>query len=409
MSSKRSFLPLFWIGVVLLLGVTSWFGWRALSSAKPGNGGGGPGGERPPAAVIVTPAEEREVVESLSVTGTLRAVRRAEVAARESAAVDALQVDEGDLVEEGEVLATLDPRRLEALIQEAAASLTAAEAELAQREAELERARLDEKMISDLWNDRAVAEREFLDSVRELKVAEAQVNARVEAIEAARKRSELLAVRRTDLEIRAPFAGRVVTLHTEVGEWLREGDPVVTLISTGEAEAWLQLPERHAAVMRQTSPEAVEIRLPGRSEPLQADDLSLIPDIDGRSRRFTLVAHLPDPDNALTPGTSVTASVPLGKPQRRIVVPSDAILKSYDGSYVYTPRTGPEGPPLAQRVSVEVLFERQGESILSPGTLQAGDPVIIEGNERLFPNTPVNPQSPEARNQGAGPGKAAAR
>ncbi len=380
-----------WLVVLLIVAVTSWFGWKALRDAKPESGGGG-GGGRPPAAVIVRPAEKRDMVEKLSVTGTLRSVRRAEVAARESAAVDALLVDEGDLVKSGDVLARLDPRRLQAQIQEASADLTSARADLAQREAERERAVRDEEMMRGLWEQRAVAEREYLDSLREMKVAEARVNAADEMIEASRQRLDLLEVRKGDLEVRAPFDGRVVARHTEVGEWLGEGSPVVTLVSTGEAEAWLQLPERSAGLLRATSPERVELRVAGISETLHTDRLTVIPEIDGRSRRFTVVAHVPDPDNRLTAGSSVTASVPLGNPVPRIVVPSDAILTSYAGSHVFVPDRSGEGPPVAKRVEVELLFERSGEAVLAEGALKEGDEVIVEGNERLMAKAPIAPE-----------------
>ena len=39
-----------------------------------------------------------------------------------------------------------------------------------------------------------------------------------------------------------------------------------------------------------------------------------------------------------------------------------------------------------------MLFERDGRTVLAAGALKAGDEVIIEGNERLFPGTPLNPQ-----------------
>jgi len=260
----------------------------------------------------------------------------------------------------------------------------------------------DEEMMRGLWEERAVAEREYLDSLREMKVAEAREKAAGDAIEVARKRRELLVVRRSDLEIAAPFDGRVVARHAELGEWLSEGAAVVTLISTGESEAWLQLPERHAALLRNTSPNAVEMRVPGRADPIRADKLSVIPDIDGRSRRFVLIAHIPDPDHRLTPGSSVEATVPLGQPKSRVVIDSDAILKGYDGSYVWKPGPAEGGPPMSQRVPVEVLFERDGEAILADGALVAGDLVIVEGNERLFPGTPLDPRPwKETRNGGA--------
>lgn len=391
-ASSNSRQTLAWFGILAILALTGWFGWKALRDSKPTTGPAAAAGGRPPSTVIVRPAVSKAIVESLTVTGTLRAVRRADVAARESAAVQSIEVDEGDLAQKGDTLAILDGRRLEAQLAELTASLTAAHAELTQREAEHERSVQDEEMMRGLWEERAVAEREYLDSLREMKVAAARENAARESIEAASKRLDLLGVRRDDLSIKAPFTGRVVSLHTELGEWLNEGDPVITLLSTGEVEAWLQLPERNAAVLRETSPESVELRLPGRAETIQADRLVVIPDVEGRSRRFNLVAHISDPDNTLTPGSSVEASVPLGLPTERIVISADAIMKSYAGTYVFIPDSSGEGPPLAKQVPVEVLFERDGESILAPGLLKAGDPVIVEGNERLFPNTPLDPK-----------------
>ena len=53
----------------------------------------------------------------------------------------------------------------------------------------------------------------------------------------------------------------------------------------------------------------------------------------------------------------------------------------------------PEGnPPLATRVDVEELFERNGDSVLADGALKPGTSVIVEGNERLMPGAPVSPQ-----------------
>ncbi len=389
MSASRSSLA--WLAILALLGVTSYFGWKALRDAQPESAGGPGGGGFPPSTVIIKPAEKRKVVEILEVTGSLRAVRRSEVAALESSAISALEVDEGDRVKKGQLIARLDPRRLEAQIQEARATLTAARAELAQREAESERAVLDEEMMRDLWDDRAVAEREYLDSLREMKVAEARANAAHEAIAAAEKRLELLEVRQGDLEVKAPFDGQVVERHAELGEWLSEGSPVVTLISTGEVEAWLQLPERHVGLLREASPDAVELTIAGHRGAIQADRLSLVPDVDGRSRRFNLIAHIPDPDNVLTPGASVRASVPLGHPEERLVVASDAVMQGFDGNYVWITEPAGEGPPMPKKVPVEIAFERDGQAVLAGTTLDAGAPVIVEGNERLFPGTPLDP------------------
>jgi multidrug efflux system membrane fusion protein len=381
-----------WTTIIALLAITSWFSWKALRDAKP-DVGGGSGISRPPSTVIVRPIEEKPVVDTLRVTGTLRAARRAEIAARESAALLTLEVDEGDLIKEGDLIATLDPRRLDALLVETEAALTSAEAELVQRAAELERNKLDYAMMVSLWDEKAVSEREYLDSQRELKVSEARLLVAREGIEAAKKRRDLISVRRGDLDVVAPFDGRVVSLHAELGEWLAEGSPVVTLLSTGDAEAWLQVPERHAALLRETVPESVEIQVTGLEDPCHADKLRVIPDIEGQSRLFTLIVHIPDPENRLTPGTSVSASVPLGVPTPKLVTSSDAVLKSHAGHYVYVPDRDADGPPTAKQVKVDLLFERSGNAVLAPGPLKVGDEVIVEGNERLFPGTPLAPSA----------------
>lgn len=379
-----------WGGVALVLAATAWFGLKALGDAEPGPGGGS-GGGRPPSTVIYRAVETKLAVERLRVTGTLRAVRRAAVAAREAAAVETVAVEEGDLVSAGDVLATLDGRRLAAQVAEAEAALVASQAELAQRAAESERASKDEEMMRGLWEEKAVAEREFLDAVRGAKVARAREDAARESIDAAGKRLDLLQVRRADLEVKAPFDGRVVARHRELGEWVQAGDPLVTLVSTGEIEAWLQLPERHVGKLRSTAPEAVTLRVAGRGGEIRADRIALVPDVEGRSRRFTLIAHIPDPGNALVPGASVEAEVPLGRAEEHLAVGSDAILQSYAGTFVWVVRTPEGAAPAAERVPVELLFERDGEAFVAPGALAPGDRVIVEGNERLFPGTPIAP------------------
>jgi RND family efflux transporter MFP subunit len=388
---KSSTKPLLgWLGVVALLGLGSYFSWKALRDAKPAGPADRPAGGRPPSTVIVHAAEQREIAETLSVTGTLRAVRRADIAALEAAAIQAVHVNEGDDVKKGDPIVTLDGRRLSAQQQEAEADLTSAEALRTQRAAELERARRDLEMMDALWAERAVSEREFLDSKRGLQVATAMQEAAVEAAAAARKRLDVFEVRSADLQVKAPFDGKIVQRHAELGEWVNEGDSVATLVSTGEIEAWLQVPERHAMRMKDTAPGEIVLKIPGRKEPARADRIRIVPDIEGRSRLFTVIAHIPDVGTHFTPGSSVDAIVPLGAEVPRTVIPADAVLKGFSGTYVYVPSGSPQ---TAKRVNVTVLFERGGESILGDGEIEAGQPVIVEGNERLMPGAPVNPQS----------------
>jgi predicted deacylase len=70
----------------------------------------------------------------------------------------------------------------------------------------------------------------------------------------------LLQVRLDDTTIAAPFDGYVIERHVEPGEWVRPGDPIITLVSAGIIEAWIEVPERFAGDIAQaTTPITVEV------------------------------------------------------------------------------------------------------------------------------------------------------
>ena len=134
------------------------------------HGGNGPPQGPPPASVFAAPVKLEPAQDESIVTGTLRAVSRAEVAAQEAETVAEVLVDDGDHVTNGEPLVRLDARRIKAQIAEAQAQLQAARNVVVQREAELTRAQSDLEMKKGLLTDKAISRSEFLDAERELRV-----------------------------------------------------------------------------------------------------------------------------------------------------------------------------------------------------------------------------------------------
>ena len=82
----------------------------------------------PPATVFVAPVALESVQQQREVTGSLRAVERAEVSTQESGKVDSVLVDVGDQVTAGDLLLKMDARRMAAELQERASMATAAAA-----------------------------------------------------------------------------------------------------------------------------------------------------------------------------------------------------------------------------------------------------------------------------------------
>ena len=121
-----------------------------------------------------------------------------------------------------------------------------------------------------------------------------------------------------------------------------------------------------------------------------ATELIPIPDADASSRTVQMIAVLPDPDNLLVPGLSVSAELPVTERIEQLVVPVNAVVQSYSGPGVFVPLKSPDSPlPVAKRIEVEVLYQADGYVFIRSKDLKEGDQVIVEGNERLFPFQPL--------------------
>jgi len=390
-----------WLILAAILGVVLWFGTKTLREAPAaggqGSGGPPPGDGPPPAAVKAAPIKFATERETLRVSGTLRAVTRSDIAVRESGAIQTILVDVGDTVKTGDRLATIDGRRLVTARAEVVANQTAARALVTQREAEHKRAKDDLDMKQQLAEDRVISRRDLLDAESLVTVSAARKQAAKDQLGVLASQLELNDVRKEDLTIVAPFVGRVVARHAEPGEWLAAGSPVVTLVSSGQIEAWLDVPERYAALIN-TNGGGMGLRVHGVTEPIPVLKLTPVPEVDARSRFFPVLALVDDRNGSLIPGMSVEADLPAGEPQELVTVPTDAVITRQGGTMVYRASAPPDGGglPSAEPISVEELFRRDGLAYLLAPVLKADDQVVTEGNERLRPGTPLLLSNPES-------------
>jgi len=385
-----------WLLLAAVIIVGLWFGIKALREApEVGAGdaasvdaGAAPQGP-PPATVLVSPVTRQLSQEQRRVTGTLRALARAEVAAREAGAVAEVLIDEGHLVKKGDILAVLDTSRLDAELAEAEARLIAAKSVIIQREAESKRALTDLERKKKLFKSGAVSEREFLDAERESAVAIAGAEVARGQLAAMASSVELMRVRSKDLKILAPFDGRIVARHVEPGEWLAVGNPVATLVSNGKIEAWLSVPERFANTIIEQSKD-LDVVSEANGAKSKVVELRQVADIDPVTRLFPVVATIENADDQMVAGMAVTVDLPVGKSAEFLSVAADALIVARNESYVFRPNPGEaQQLPTAEKVPVRELFRSKGRVYVESESLRAGDMVVTEGNERLFPGTPL--------------------
>lgn len=326
------------------------------------------------------------VQEHRRVTGSLQAVARTSVASQEPGQVLAVNVDEGMMVQAGDVIAQLDARRLTAQLAEARARVERLRSALVERESELTFATFERRRIATLYDQQAANDRERVAAETGLQAAEARVVAAERAIGEATRQLELLEIRLADTTVRAPFDARVVARQVDAGEWIEPGEPIVTVVSTGAIEARLEVPERFAAVVAREV-ERIHLELAGLDRTVASSQVRVIPDVNPQARIFSVILTIDDPDAYLAPGMSVAAWIPTSDQAEHLTVPKSALVRADDASYVYRSDPGSAGEPTAVRTPVRVLFDWEDRVVVAAEGLAAGDRVIVEGNERIAPGT----------------------
>jgi len=348
----------------------------------------GAGGQMPPSPVRVDEARMENVKEMRRVTGDLRAIARSRVATFEEGMVMTLPVTEGQHVEKGQVLATIDSRRLSLQLKRAEAVEQVAVATLAEREAQAELSRYDVEKLRLLEQRSSSNPKELADAEWQLTADEARRDQARQQVDVIRAETDLLRTRLEDTTIIAPFDGAVMIKHTEVGQWIGEGDPVVEIVAIGAYDAWLDVPQRFAdAIIGKDVTIQVTIEAIGRV--VEPQTPRVVRQVDPTARTFAAIIRVDDEADALAPGMSVIGWTPTGKVGEHLTIDKDALLKNPTGYYVFVVREGRTGGLAAMPADVEVEFDLGERLAVRSAMIRPGDRIAVEGNERLFPTAPV--------------------
>jgi RND family efflux transporter MFP subunit len=344
----------------------------------------------PPKSNVRVDPIRLETVENLrEVTGELRASRRAQVATQESGRVIEIPFQEGTFVSKNQILATLDSELATLDTDRAQAQVHAAQALVLERQAQLEQAQRNLARLEDLAKRSSASQTEVDDARTQVAMAQARLQQSKSQLAAAMADHRRMHKRLRDHQILAPFDAYIVSLETEIGQWVQQGDSVAQLVSIDTLEAWLDVPERFAG--RLDSPNTnVLIRIPSIQSQAIATDLVIIPDADPLSRLFPVRAAVANSGHKLQPGMSIVGLVPTGQNIEVLTVHKDAVLRDDAGQFLYFDAGG-----IAMVARIEQLFPVGQRLAITSTTLKAGMNTITEGNERLYPSALLNIVRPE--------------
>jgi HlyD family secretion protein len=193
----------------------------------------------------------RDLVQTVTASGNIRAGLVTPISSEVSARVTALLVDEGDYVLEGQVLLRLDPTSFEASVARARAQLNQARSQGRQQEANLERAERDLARFTNLFTqDSLLIRRQQLDDAStDVELAARALESQQFAVDQAVASLEEADERLSKTIFQAPHAGTVTRLNVEVGQTVivgtmnNAGSLVLEVSELSRVEAVLQVDE----------------------------------------------------------------------------------------------------------------------------------------------------------------------
>jgi len=347
-----------------------------------------PGGGPPPALVRLDAVRMERVEQRREVTGELRAVQRAQLAAEEEGLVVEVHFETGDWVQEGQLLAKLDDKIRKLDLDRRRAVQLSAEATIREREAQIAKAERDLKRLQELQSRQGASKNEVDDGETRLREEEARLAQSKADLAAAVADVQTAEKRLKDMTILAPFSGNIVTRGVEVGEWVVIGESIAELVSIDSVDAYLDVPERFIGAL--SSPDVlVRLRIPALGTTIETPITTVIALGDRLARTFPVRIRLENKGERagagrLKPGMSVVGLVPTGEPTDALTIHKDAVLRNDAGSYVYFDAGG-----VAAVAPVEQLFAFGERVVIRSQLLKPGMNVITEGNERIFPGQPL--------------------
>lgn len=295
--------------------------------------------------------------------GAIEARYQSTLGFRANGRMIARDVNVGDLVHAGDRLAALDQTILRYALVQAKADVNNAKAQLVNANAVEDRKRVLQR--------KDVAPQADLDAAS---ADQKTSTARLEQAEAALKRAE---DQLGYSELRADFAGVVMSWSAEIGQEVSQGAGVVTVARPDVREAVVDIPDSLVGTIRPDETVVVKLQA-AEAVTAKGTVREVAPSSDQATRtrrvRFTLDA----PPEAFRLGSTI--SIALDRPSpARIDIPASAVLDDKGETAVWT--VAPGAKSVAKRVVR--LGMRTAEIASVESGLSAGDQVVVAGIHRL--------------------------
>ena len=304
-------------------------------------------------------------------TGRIAAPETVELRPRVSGYIDSVNFTEGELVQRGDVLFTIDARPYRARVR-------AAEADLARARSQLVLARSQAERAEQLLGSDAISRDEFDRRKAARDSAEAAVSAAEAALESAR-----LNLQYTRVE--APISGRAGRAMVTRGNLASADQTLLTsLVSIDPMYVYFEgdqqtLVRSRNFLAKEQQPE-VRIGLSGETGYPHTGRLDFVDNrLNSHTGTIQFRAVLENPNGSLKPGQFARVKMPTEQLSQALLVDRKAVLTDQDRRYVYVV----DGENRVVRRDVDAGTQ-QGQLVVIRGGLRSGERVVVNGLQKIF-------------------------
>jgi len=304
--------------------------------------------ETPPIPVETGVPVRGDIFATYTGTAPIEAFAEADVIAKVDGEVRELHVEEGDMVNKNQILATLDGDRLRL--------------ELSESQARLKKMQRDYQRNQELQEKGLISEGDFEKIQYDLEALEASFN--------------LASLELDYTQIRAPIAGVVSERYLKLGNTIKTGEPVFRVTSFDPLVAYMHVPEREFRQIGAGQPVHIEIdALTGA--PVIASVTRVSPVVDPDTGTFKITIELSGADHGIKPGMFGRMNIVYDKHENVLQVPRSAIIETASDTSVFVVED-----EIGIRKAVETGFSSDGMVEITSG-LTDGENVITVGHVGL--------------------------
>lgn len=329
---------------------------------------------RAAAPVTASLVQKKDIERKLHVVGNVLPSATVGIKTRITGEIQEVHFKEGDDVQAGQVLFTIDQRPY-------VASLRESEARVAKTAAQLKKAEEDMKRYGKLVAEGYISREAYDQATTDAAALRATISADKAAAENA-------ALQVAYCTITAPINGRAGAIKADKGNMIKaNADDSILIIDTVQpVYVIFAVPESYLpTIIEHQKQGPITVRVTPTGGKAVDGVLTFMENtVDTRTGTLKMRATFENADRSLWPGQFAQVAMTLGQVKDAIIVPSRAVQTGRGESYVYVVDEGKK----AQYRKVSVAMESEGQSVISEG-LKEGDLVVEDGQVRLAPGIPV--------------------